>query len=109
MGYQPLRLACTDIFPSCESRLDLGWCGERGNLLEIYDVRVDRPQYKRRGIGTALVHAAIDLAQRSGESEIRGCAVAMMQKSILFCRHGMHGSDSRCSQPPARISSLSSG
>lgn len=39
---------------------------------QIHDVRVDRPRYKQRGLGTALVHEAIALARRRGAQDLQG-------------------------------------
>jgi GNAT superfamily N-acetyltransferase len=38
----------------------------------IYDVRVDRPRYRQRGIGTTLVQAAIALASARGGTQLWG-------------------------------------
>lgn len=60
-------------FFSCVSA---GWTSVGKNRGEtswmIYDVRVDKDQYKQRGIGTALVRAAIELAQRHKASQLQG-------------------------------------
>lgn len=53
-----------------------GWIGvgvtQSQTSWMIYDVHVDLPQYKRRGIATALVKTAIALAGRRGAQELRG-------------------------------------
>lgn len=38
----------------------------------IHDVQVSRPRNQKRGVGTALVRAAIALARRHGAHELRG-------------------------------------
>lgn len=58
------------------SSMSAGWLSVGANKGEtswmIYDVRVDRPQYQQRGIGTALVRVAIDLARRHKATELQG-------------------------------------